>query len=66
MQCDDCDKVYIGDTIKTPCPECGGNGTVLVDITGQYYPNRAARRKAKARIEKHLPCPECTLSIERG
>jgi RecJ-like exonuclease len=42
------------------CPQCGGKGTVLVDITKEYYPNRAARRRARnEKVEKYLPCPTC-------
>ncbi len=60
MQCDDCKEIYRADDVKQPCPRCGGKGTVLVDITKQYYPNRAARRAVKKeRIIKYLPCPEC-------
>jgi len=60
MQCDDCREIYRADSAKQPCPKCGGKGTVLVDITQQYYPNRAARRAAhKERIMKLLPCPDC-------
>lgn len=60
MQCNDCDELYRADDAKQPCPKCGGKGTVLVDITKDFYPNRAARRKAKGeKIEKYLPCPNC-------
>ena len=60
MQCDDCKEVYLADNERQPCPCCGGKGTVLVDITREFYPNRAARRKAKnEKIEKYLPCPDC-------
>lgn len=60
MQCDDCREVYRAENEKQSCPRCGGKGTVLVDITRGYYPNRAARRAAhNERIEKYLPCPEC-------
>ncbi len=60
MQCDDCREVYRADNEKQLCPRCGGKGTVLVDITKDYYPNRAARRAAHSeKIEEYLPCPEC-------
>ena len=43
------------------CPKCNGKGTVLVDITKGYYPNRAARRAAhNEKITKLLPCPDCS------
>ncbi len=49
--------------VNTPnpnCLTCGGKGTVLVDITKEYYPNRAARRRAhNEKVEKYLPCPDC-------
>ena len=57
MECDDCKEVYLA---EKPCPRCGGKGTVLVDITREFYPNRAARRAAhNEKIEKYLSCPEC-------
>ncbi len=63
MQCDDCREIYRADDVKQPCPKCGGKGTVLVDVTGAYFPNRKERRKAgyygKRKLEKYLPCPEC-------
>ncbi len=60
MRCDDCKELYRVDNPKQLCPKCGGKGTVLVDVTSEYYANRAERRKAKnAKIEKYLPCPEC-------
>ena len=65
MQCNDCNKVYLAENEKQPCPKCGGKGTVLVDITREFYPNRAARRKAhKEKIEKWLPCPDCEVKSE--
>ncbi len=60
MHCDDCGENYRADDVKQPCPRCGGKGTVIVDITKQYYPNRAARRKAhNENVLKNIPCPEC-------
>lgn len=44
------------------CPQCDGRKTVLVDVTRDFYPNRAARRKAQnEKIQKYLPCPKCTV-----
>ena len=63
MQCNDCDKVYLADNEKQPCPNCGGTGTVLVDITREFYPNRAARRRG-GKVEKYFPCPECTNKLK--
>ena len=63
MQCNDCEKIYIADTTNKLCPECGGKGSVLVDITKEYFPNRAARRRAKnEKTEKYLPCPTCAMN----
>lgn len=59
MQCDDCKHIYRTNDIKQPCPKCGGKGTVLVDVTRECYPNRAARRKG-GKVEKYLPCPDCS------
>lgn len=60
MQCNDCDEIYLADNEKQPCPRCRGKGTVLIDITKEFYPNRATRRKAhNEKIEKYLPCPLC-------
>jgi len=64
MQCDDCGELYRADNTKQPCPNCGGKGTVLADVTGQFFGNRQERRKAgyygKRKLEKYLPCPKCT------
>ena len=64
MQCDDCKEIYRANNIKQPCPKCGGKGTVLVDITGTYFANRADRRKQGyyhgKKLEKYLPCPDCS------
>ena len=63
MQCDDCKQVYLADNKKQPCPKCGGHGTVLVDVTDEYFPNRKERRAAGyihgKKLEKYLPCPDC-------
>ncbi len=60
MQCNDCDKIYLAENEEQLCPKCGGTGTVLIDITGEFYPNRATRRRAKSeKVGKYLPCPEC-------
>jgi len=62
MQCDDCEEIYLAENKNQPCPNCGGKGTVLVDVTREFYPNRAARRAARnEKIEKWFPCPECKV-----
>ena len=55
--------------IKRPdphCKVCNGKGSVPVNENNQYYsveqfPNRAARRKAKGRHIRWMPCPQCSL-----
>jgi len=63
MQCNDCEQVYLADDIKGKCPQCGGVGTVLVDLTSQYFPNRRERRAAGyihgKKLEKWLQCSFC-------
>ena len=61
MRCDDCDNIYLAENEKQPCPECGGRGIIISDVS-RMYGNRAERRKAKKAgfpMEKYLPCPSC-------
>ena len=60
MQCNDCEKIYLADNEKQTCPYCGGKGTVLIDVTNEYFPSRKERRAAGyihgKKLEKYLPC----------
>jgi hypothetical protein len=50
-------------TGKPGCSQCGGRGTVLVDVSRTLYANRAERRRAERNgepMQKWLPCSECS------
>ena len=65
MQCNDCEDVYLADDVSGKCPKCGGAGTLLVDVTSEYFPSRKERRAAGyihgKKLEKYSPCPSCKV-----
>ncbi len=63
MQCNDCQRVYLADDKMDKGPNCGGQGTILIDVTREFFGSRKEARAAGyihgKKLEKYVPCPAC-------